>query len=728
MAKVTRSVGDAIEPTSRWPALLIGSFVALVVARTMLPEDPGGNLGLGAPFDVLWILLATLWLLTQFRQPRMLLRFGWPDALLLALAMWFALAAIVAMRAGSPRPAMNMLWDWVAVTAVFFLTRQLLSDERASRAVVAVMIGLAVGLSAVAVRQQFVSIPADIATYEAAKDSVEELYQATGQWLEPESRERISFEARLESRLPTATFALSNSLAGFLVPWFVALCGIAPRLRSKSTIAIALLAAIFLAYAIWLTGSRTAGLAAGVGILFLAAKSGRAIHRLPKEWRLAIAVGLVVLVAVIAAIASTSFGSRAANAAWRSLAFRFDYWRATLAMIRDHLLFGVGPGQFQDTYTSYKLLTAPEEIQDPHNWLLEIWSTAGTPAVLIAIAFLGTVVVRSWRSTWLETDIVDPAKPTPRNTSLCGGIVGVALGGAIALASGYPIAWINLLLIVTAIAATWFALGSWLRAGSLPPHLPLIAAAALLVNLFAAGGISFPAVADSLWLLLALQLNALEEPAATRTFAPAKPLRWAIGLIVAALLAAAIGFEYIPVLNSRLELARSDAARAAGDAATYRQALDAAAAADPWSSLAATRLAAQRFADYQALSTASQIDALDSAAARVRELAPRSAAAWAQSAEFAATIFRDTDDVEYRKAAEGYYARAVALYPTNSELQSDVARFWDSIGDAERARAAAAEAIRIDDSLEAAGHADRVFDTAARLEIETLATPPQESQ
>ncbi len=49
-------------------------------------------------------------------------------------------------------------------------------------------------------------------------------------------------------------------------------------------------------------------------------------------------------------------------------------------MIADHPWLGCGPGNFQDFYTQYKLPEASEEIADPHNFLLEIWATAGTPA------------------------------------------------------------------------------------------------------------------------------------------------------------------------------------------------------------------------------------------------------------------------------------------------------------------------------------------------------------
>ena len=73
--------------------------------------------------------------------------------------------------------------------------------------------------------------------------------------------------------------------------------------------------------------------------------------------------------------------------------------------------------------------------------------------------------------------------------------------------------------------------------------------------------------------------------------------------------------------------------------------------------------------------------ALAEADALARQLAPRRSSIWAQSGSFAAAIYRDTRNVEYRKAAEGYYARALALYPTNADLQAEVAKFWHSVGE-----------------------------------------------
>ena len=246
------------------------------------------------------------------------------------------------------------------------------------------------------------------------------------------------------------------------------------------------------------------------------------------------------------------------------------------------------------------------------------------------------------------------------------------------------------------------------------------------MNLLAAGGIGYPAVADSLWLLLAIELNVSGETAVgTRNVPATNSVRWIAGLALAAMLAAAIWLEYLPVMGCRLQLAVADAALAAGSPGPSRDAVEAAVAADPWSAAAASRLAAQRFADYQSLPTSTQLRSLAEADARARQLAPRSAGVWAQSADFAAAIFQDTQDVEYLKAAEQYFQRAIELYPTSAEVHGQAAKFWQSADREERARDAATEALRLDDAMRAAGHHDRVLGPALRKELESLANGPR---
>jgi hypothetical protein len=736
----SRSIDNG-EPIDRWQTVLLATPVALLVARPLVPEDPGSQAGYGAPFDVLWIVLMCVWLLGQLRRGAVRLQFGVVDALMFALVGCYAVSALVAFYIGSPRPAINALWDWVAIGVTLILVRQIVQRARDARAMIVVMLGLACGLSATAVHQYFVTIPADLRSYEAAKDSTESLYEQTGQWMPPGSSVRQQFENRLSSRLPAATFALSNSLAGFLVPWFVILFAITIAARRRSLLVAGAISLALLSACIYLTGSRSGGVAVLVGSFLVVISMARGM----KISRTILRTGAAALVAIFIAALAIGFGTSAGRAALaaanRSLAFRFEYWRATAAMIRDYPWFGCGPGQFQDYYATYKLPEASEVVQDAHNWLLEIWATAGTPAAVLLVAVLGAAIVRAWRvdrrsghdNEDLQVSIPDKvavARTAPE-AAIFGGMIGVALGTAIAWLCGFPLARTHMVFIVTGIVGSWWIWRGWVEEGQLPRRLPLIAVVALLINLLAAGGIAYPGIAGSLWLLVAIGLNSSDgfgdrsfissSRSRTTHFLESKVGRWTACVGLAAMLAAAIWTEYLPIMACRLRLSIADAAQAAGRGDQLRAALEAAKTADPWSSEAAARLAAQRFADYQALPTPTQRQLLQEADAAARQLAPRRSNVWAQSADFAAAIHHNTGSVEDREAAAHYFERAIDLFPSHAELRSKAAKFWQSAGASDRAREAAAEAVRLDDLMRACGHTDRLLDPALRRETEKIA-------
>ena len=117
-----------------------------------------------------------------------------------------------------------MLFEWLALGLVFFLTRQLVRTRREARALVAVMIALAAALAVYGYYQVFVGLPAARAEYAANPD---EALKDVGQWAPAGSAERLRFERRLASDEPMATFALTNSLAALLAPWLLVATGIA---------------------------------------------------------------------------------------------------------------------------------------------------------------------------------------------------------------------------------------------------------------------------------------------------------------------------------------------------------------------------------------------------------------------------------------------------------------------------------------------------------------------
>ncbi len=138
------------DPFHRW---LLAGLTALLVARPLFPSESAATQGDGLPLVMLWLALAVIWLVGAIGHRRFTLRFGPVDAAVLVLVAWHCIAAVHAVCHGSPRPAWNMLWEWVGLGMVFFLARQLIHDAREARAVVAAMIALAAAISVYGIYQ-----------------------------------------------------------------------------------------------------------------------------------------------------------------------------------------------------------------------------------------------------------------------------------------------------------------------------------------------------------------------------------------------------------------------------------------------------------------------------------------------------------------------------------------------------------------------------------------------
>jgi len=354
---------------------LLGAMTALFVARPLFPSEAVGVHGDGMAVVMLWLVLAICWLLSQVALREFRLRFTWIDAAVVLLVGWHSAAAVWAVYNGSPRPALNMLWQWVALGLAFLLARQLVETAAERRGLVAVMIALTVGLSGYGVYQRTVEMPATRAIYKADPDAA---MRQAGIWFPPGSPQRTAFEIRLEDDEPTATFALTNSLAGLLAPWLVMGVGVLafgrwsrdPKNLWRLVLFIGCLA--LMAMCLVFTESRSGMLATAVGLALLVVMRQDGLWKF--GWKIP-AVGAVVV--VIAMAAATAGGFLAP--AWKSLGYRVEYWQSSMQMIADKPLLGCGPGNFQHEYTQYKLPQASEEVADPHNFIIEIWEPPARP-------------------------------------------------------------------------------------------------------------------------------------------------------------------------------------------------------------------------------------------------------------------------------------------------------------------------------------------------------------
>jgi O-antigen ligase len=510
--------GDLQSGAKHW---LLAIVTALFVAGPLFPNDSPPMLGLGLPMVMLWLLPAGLWVCREIIAGRFRVRFGWIDAAVLLLAALHTSAALWATVDGSPRPAVNALWNWIALAIGFFLARQLITTTREARAVMGAMIALAAALSVYGLFQQFYELPMTRQEYLENPDA---MLRSSGMWYEPGSPERELFERRLETAGPLGTFSLSNSLAAFLAPWFVVLCGLVFDATSGRKRLIFVAAAI--AACLLLTKSRSGCLAAAMGLAVVAFAHYATKYRASRKIYLIAAVCAITLIS--AALTVGLLVPQAYSKAAASLGYRLQYWQSTAMMIEDHPWLGCGPGNFQNAYTKYKLPEASEEIADPHNFLLEIWATSGTPAMaalLAALAYFGFLICRVRACTHQNDSQINDsqlgAKPASSYSTkwiLAGAASGFPIACVLGVIATNPpdiVAWVlgiiaglpTLLLIVPAAACGIALLFTWIERGRLPAALPALGVAVMLVDLSTTGGFTCQGVSGSFWLLLAIGLG-----------------------------------------------------------------------------------------------------------------------------------------------------------------------------------------------------------------------------
>jgi hypothetical protein len=742
--KTPRPIASRVQPVDfgerlrRWS---LAVAAALCVARPLLPSEAVAWLGDGQPFNMLWLSLAVVTLLAAVGGGGLRTRWTPTDVAVALLVGCYTTSAVWAAFHASPRPAVNMLWEWTALGLVYFLLRELAPAAAEQRALVGAMIALAVVLAVYGYYQYFVSMPAD--RLEFARDG-DAMLRQIDEWYEPGSVERRQFESRLASTEPTATFALANSLAGYLATWLLMTIGIvastlvAERARFARVLKTLFVVVLLTAGCLLLTKSRSAylALAAGLALLPLSLPAMRQSLRL-RHLGVIIAVALLLL---IAGIAVRGLDSAVLTEAGKSLGYRLEYWQSTWAMIKDHPWLGCGPGNFQDYYTQYKLPQASEEVQDPHNLFFEVWATAGTPALLALVAALvcyarqvshGGAAVAEDRAAQPTTQVASP--PAPRAALL--GVAGGAAGGF--LLAHFVAALVGLefgigksiagLLIG---AAVFWGLWPWIRGGRLSPTLAPLAVLVLTIHLLAAGGISFPGVADSFWILLALGVNqtaGAHRAVGAPQFAGAANRIGAPGMVtvswptIAAMALAGAGATacyltaYGPVLrwNTAMSQAQSDEVR--HDPRRQAAAYLAAGLADPLSAQSWQFLAQFDFENLvERQATPAAREPFEQALRMLLTRRPHSSSTYRMAAGWMLRLFGRTHDPEDAARAIEYFERAVELYPNSGQIHADFALALCELGKPNLARSQAETALALD---AATPHADKRLSDELRAKL-----------
>jgi putative inorganic carbon (HCO3(-)) transporter len=195
----------------------------------------------------------------------------------------------------------------------------------------------------------------------------------------------------VESTTPVTIYVTANAVALYLEP-LIALGGsLLLFSRDRVVQAIALAALVIIVPTELLTFSR------GGYLALVAITVGLAIAHRRRWWFLAAVAITAVSISFIPTIAARlavelDFGSRN-----NTLVGRWELWRYTLRMLKDHPLFGAGLSGFTERLGPYWNATHIDRFVDPHNIVLNFWSETGLLGVFAFAWILIGGFVLTWR-------------------------------------------------------------------------------------------------------------------------------------------------------------------------------------------------------------------------------------------------------------------------------------------------------------------------------------------
>lgn len=548
-----------------------------------------------------------------------------PGWCLIVAGQWLSTLAVF-VRGGDCRAALNLSFEWLGLWLAWWLLRWGLADVVFRRLLAATLVAVLSGVAVWGIWQHHVLYAEHAAWYQprrAELDSLQgqadpqallraaELQQELQRMGVPlEGAQRLLWEQRLlSSSEPTGTFALANTLGGLLAVAVVLLAGgVAQRIAGQqqltwSQAVCLLLCAGVVLYCLILTKSRTAWAGTAVGLSWLLAARWGNWSWLRRS-RLLWTGLLLTLACVLTAAAYGALDKEVLLESPRSLQFRLLYWLGTARVLQTQPLLGVGPGNFREPWLRYKPLESSEEIRDPHNLLLESWTSGGLislAGVLLCMwALLGR---RAADSSGSGAAQLSRARPL-RGRIWPGICAGFALHGGWSWLNGgaletSDVAW--LLIPATAILLSLGGLSAVLTVSGVTGQA---VAVTLGVHLLGAGGFQMPVVMLCLAAGLAAWLSTTEPVAELAGHSvpegvPARRRRLLGGVLaplVAGLLVVLAGLCVVwyglrPVRQAQAALAVAEDAQLRGQDRAARDALQLSIAADPLSLTSRQRLA-----------------------------------------------------------------------------------------------------------------------------------------
>ncbi len=716
---------------------LQGLVAALVVVRLLIPTETsvqGGTLWVVQ----LWLLAGAGWSLFAWRSGDARFRLSRFDVLLWLIVIGHAIGTVVVFTGGGDRRAtINMVWEWVSLGVTFYLVRRVFYIPQIKKHLILAVTTTAVVLAGQGIWQHFVVYPDSIKEYEkiCSENSGGKLQQKLSELGVPLDRSgRMNWENRLRSTEPRATFALANSFAGLLASLFVLLLIWGSRQwRENRVVAVVLMLALgIMGYCLILSKCRTAwaGILTGLclwGMIHWGVKTVQS-----KKWMIRIGIAGCLLVAVFGAVGlSGGIDREVFTEAPKSLLYRFQWWHATADVIKEHPILGVGAGNFRSHYLQYKLPESSEEISDPHNLFLDIWTSGGI------LAFAGLMGMLFWAGVALfeshspnEETLQQEIHVTNRDPVLigttCGFLTMIMLHGLLDIYFDQ-----TLIAMLIGWLVVYLVLRKLLAKSVFAPLTLLCAGVVLVVHMLGAGGIERPAIVQTLLILLAVAIplkvkDSAEERSLKNNASPhPRSLVPAISVWVVLFLCCLMTAT-LPVLKSEMANNMATTAKNRQEKENY---LRAAAEADPFATSSLFELAQLSMSKWlRPIKNETDFEDAIGWLKIILDKEPRSSGIWHVQGRWYLLKYEESQSPLDIESAVNSLSQSVRLYPTSLFFRKDLAFALSQANKIAKAHVEAKEALRLDKINRKQGHSDKYLSQSEVKQLQIILKTNKQKQ